>query len=558
MDYEIIVDDQYLGDLIYVTSVDRTMGPSVPGRVIKINAYIIDDVLDTIDVLNKIFTGESQRFVFTDQPDRYWEGFIKEDIQPSNSEQWSQITFEIEVPSGVALAVEETVITVPRAQTVLVENKGTETVYPEMSFKMNSETQLVAITGYDGVYQYGTPVEFENVQITSTETTEEIIPAHYKSVSKTLINEPFNTVSWPSYTAINDHNANWSHSGSYSQGTGTTVFATPKNGRLTIKKSATHWATGERMSSWVKGRTFVTDGTRNQTKSKSKKAYRIKNNGVYLGWVLEEDLAGAITSNAKGTISPSSFGSGEMWHGPAITKTFKGDPTDWQATLKCQFHKTNSNQMGALYLGVFAGDDEIAGAHFSAHDNGMYNYPFFSVHGKGLTQDRAKRTWFKSFNGVIRIRKSGSKVRFEVINENNKKQLIKEYSFKEVKDMKATRVVIWSAQLGNKPKIGSLSLNNAHFYAYNAQEWVPEGTETSTETRVNTVSQRVKAETLDSDDTLVIDMQTAKAMVNELPSLNPIAYGSKRIGIPPGIEELIISSSDTPPDLTVRFREVFR
>ena len=83
--YEIIVDGQSLKDLIFVTDVNRTMGPAVKNRIITIHAYILHDILATVDVLNKLLTGDLQEFIFTDQPDRFWKGkaassIIKSDI----------------------------------------------------------------------------------------------------------------------------------------------------------------------------------------------------------------------------------------------------------------------------------------------------------------------------------------------------------------------------------------------------------------------------------------------------------------------------------------------
>ena len=51
------VDDQDLDSLVFVNRVDRTMGPRVYNRVVKVEITIIDDVLKTIDVLNRIMTG---------------------------------------------------------------------------------------------------------------------------------------------------------------------------------------------------------------------------------------------------------------------------------------------------------------------------------------------------------------------------------------------------------------------------------------------------------------------------------------------------------------------
>ena len=61
--YEVIVDGESLKDLIFVTDVERTMGPFVKGRIITIHAYILHDILATVDVLNKLLTGDIQEFI---------------------------------------------------------------------------------------------------------------------------------------------------------------------------------------------------------------------------------------------------------------------------------------------------------------------------------------------------------------------------------------------------------------------------------------------------------------------------------------------------------------
>ena len=103
--YEVIVDGESLKDLIFVTDVERTMGPFVKNRIVTIHAYILHDILATVDVLNKLLTGDIQEFIFTDQPDRYWKGKVKEDIKVPSSYEISKIDIDIEIPDGVSYAI---------------------------------------------------------------------------------------------------------------------------------------------------------------------------------------------------------------------------------------------------------------------------------------------------------------------------------------------------------------------------------------------------------------------------------------------------------------------
>ena len=85
--HEVIVDGQSLRDLIYVTRVDRSMGAVTKNKTLSIHGYIIQDVMQTVDVLNRLLTGNLQEFFFSDQPNRYWMGKVKSDIHLSNMQK---------------------------------------------------------------------------------------------------------------------------------------------------------------------------------------------------------------------------------------------------------------------------------------------------------------------------------------------------------------------------------------------------------------------------------------------------------------------------------------
>ena len=61
----------------------------------------------------------------------------------------------------------------------------------------------------------------------------------------------------------------------------------PSGSKVTVKKTATHFATGQRMDSWVKGYTFdVKERTSTQT--------LVSNKGSVIGWVKNSDLVGSV------------------------------------------------------------------------------------------------------------------------------------------------------------------------------------------------------------------------------------------------------------------------
>ncbi|RLK63137.1 hypothetical protein D3H64_05965 [Atopobacter sp. AH10] len=69
----------------------------------------------------------------------------------------------------------------------------------------------------------------------------------------------------------------------------------PKNvqkvsGTIKIAKNATHWLTREKISPNVLGKTYTYDAICDCNISVSKKAYRLKEGGGYLGWLLEQDI----------------------------------------------------------------------------------------------------------------------------------------------------------------------------------------------------------------------------------------------------------------------------
>lgn len=554
--YEMIVDGQSLGDLIYITSVNRTAGPVVKNRSVEVNAYIVHDVLATIDVLNKLLTGEEQEFIFTDQIDRYWIGKVKENIKPSNSEQWAKITIEIEIPSGVSYATNPQDVDFKGLRSLMIENNGTDIVYPTFDFTLKADTYMIGIAAKDKVFQFGEPLEaspLKEVTITKeTSTDGQQTRRRYE-----VINKKYKDLTSSTYD-VSKINPGWKTYGSFIQRS-TGMPTSQVGGKIKVGKWATHWQTGEKMANWVKGKTFLVDGVKSVKQSKSSKAYRLKNNGIYIGWILEQDIYGSVTSgmaannNNAGDLICSFVNGQSGWHGPSKNIAIDVDCTDFEVTSYINYFVNNNDQYGAFYIGVMSGSQVICGTTFSTHKTNKSTSIYFDAYGKGLngeyTGDVTKDFW-----GYISMVKEGNKFTFKVFNDIKKKTYTKSYTVAD-KGLKVDKVVIWAGKYGSNPPIYELSAVRLQFTALNGLVYVKPTTTTTNEI-INLPDPKYKYK---SGDVIRLDMATQKAYVNGIEFLSPIAYGSKPIGLKPGENELMLDvDSDIVPDVLVHFQEQFR
>lgn len=550
--FEIIVDDQSLRNLTYITSVNRTMGPKVENRSIKVTGYIINDVLKTVDVLNRLMTGELQRFVFTDQPDRFWMGRLKENIMPSNPEQWAKLDFEIEVPDGVSYAIEPKEITVSNATSVMIENNGTEKIYPQFELMLKGDTHMVSLVNNQSIFQYGESLEaspLKEVSISRTEVTD----GHISRRKQDIFIDHFNNAnSWKAFN-ITSMAPKWKSSGFFSAGQGGAKV--PTNGKIKIAKHAYYWQTGEKMASHVKGQTYDVVQTKKVNQSHSKKAYLLRRGKTYMGWLLEQDIDSSQTSQS-GSIVPN-YGSGGAynWYGPSIQRTFKGKPTNWSFSLKHFFNVSKASEMGAVYMAVRSGDDHVASILFSAHSNDNLVNIYFSVNEEGMNMGKYDKKIVSNFYGRMLIKKTKNKFNFEVTNDKNKKTLQRSYSIPGMEEVEVDNVVIWCGKYGNFTSVKDNRPEFAQFTGEDTKVWIKPKTETVTDV-VNLPDPKY---TWHADDMIRIDMDDMTAELNGIEELTPIAYGSKALAVPPGEYEIaVVTSGDVPPDLTVRYRECFK
>ena len=142
--HDLLVDGQSINQICHILDVRRTMGPPVKNRKISVKLLVRHDIMKTIDVLNRTLTGQMQQFIFTDQPDRFWRGRVLSDIKPTSSWQNAEISFEIEVPSGVAYSLEYVNKSFKSAVAIEIENRGTNPVRPILDIQCTDKTCIVA------------------------------------------------------------------------------------------------------------------------------------------------------------------------------------------------------------------------------------------------------------------------------------------------------------------------------------------------------------------------------------------------------------------------------
>lgn len=559
MSYDLIVDGQSLNQLVTILDVKREMGKPEKDRIIKVEVIIKQDVMATIDVLNKILTGDLQEFIFTDQPDRYWEGKVLGGITPSSSERWSKFTFEIEVPDGVAYAVEPVELDLGQTSVLSLENKGTEITYPVIDFKMNSRTYMVSAMNEDDVFQFGEA--WDSAPMKEYKTTRYEVkntPGFWTKAPQVMVNDYWKNLKTETYD-ISKVTPRWTLSGRY---VADSAYSTVVNvgSSVTISNSATHWQTGERMANWVKGKSFQVAQVKNVNQSASKKAYLLKNRGVYIGWLLEQDVAGAKKTTY--TDMEATFGSGANWHGPAIRYKIDGTCSNWEAKTTHWFLKKHAGQYGAFYFAVMNYDKVLASIAFSAHQYNFNTRIDFYANGRGVDIGNYDLRFATNYYGHTSIIKNGNRYTFEVKEGRMHAgrtfpSITRSYTLPATSDT-PTHILVWSGKNSTNYPIENNTICKLYFKGNDTNVWVAPKTEQVKVVDVNRY--RAPEHIFNTGDVVRLDMRDNTAYVNGMQSLSPIAFGSDNVGLKVGKQEILVPSdhSGSPPSVSVHYREVFR
>ena len=125
------------------------------GKTITVKVTVKHDVLQTIDVLNRIFSIPNQKLIFKDQPSRYYEATLNGEIIPTSSVRGAELQLQFLVPKGVAYSIVEKDGTTTGGK-LTIENNGTAPTYPTYTFIASSPYKMIALAHPNGkVVQYG-------------------------------------------------------------------------------------------------------------------------------------------------------------------------------------------------------------------------------------------------------------------------------------------------------------------------------------------------------------------------------------------------------------------
>ena len=164
-----IYNGQDLSSLIIINKVERAMTPLVTNvvkqkrfikreyaeKTITVRVTIKHDVLQTIDVLNRVFSVPNQKLILKDQPTRYYEAVLTGEIIPTSSVRGAELQLQFLIPKGVSYSTAEKNGTVIGGK-LTVENNGTAPVYPTYTFIAASPYKMIALAHPNGkAVQYG-------------------------------------------------------------------------------------------------------------------------------------------------------------------------------------------------------------------------------------------------------------------------------------------------------------------------------------------------------------------------------------------------------------------
>ena len=507
-------------------------------------------------VLGRLLVNEYLgHLMFSDEPGIFYLAKIDGAIDLEEGRRHARGSMTFIVPDSVGYSVEHIRKTFSNTDFVMLENNGTDYAYPTYDFTIKSTTYMIALSTSEATFQFGEALEQAPDKTITYKITEQpgYVPLRKRQV---VISDDMNVAlpsKW-SYQDISLIRPEW-----YSTGATYRVLRTTAtgqvNGTVKVAMHALLWQTGEKISDWVKGRTFVTDAVKNVNQSRSTKAYRLKDGSVYLGWLLEQDIENQGEHNKGGL--EALYGNpidSRRWHGPSIIKDIQGKATDWQLDYRSSFKLSKHSEYGMQYVAVLDGVDPIFSFEVSADRTNRTARVYLTAGGKGIrfNQD-PNNTFFQDFEGLITVNYIDDQLTLEIRNTINNKMISQSWTVPDMRGRAPTKLAFYTSRYPNKPVPEKNYLYYTKFTGFNAEVWVdPNAT-----IDINEVDPRYVFE---AGDQISLTMKDNKAFVNGLEMLNPIAHGSKSARIPPGLHEVIITADSVgeKPSLEVNYREEYK
>lgn len=460
------------------------------------------------------------------------------------------ITFLI--PSACGYKREPVELSQANAKSIMCENKGTDKTYPCFDFTCHGKVTMIGVTSKYGSFQFGDSKEFAPIK--QMKIHKEQTSSLFKSGKGTLTildrvmktSDGWDIVDASKLIADSDFDGKVSN----------TTTSSPKtsNGTVTVSKNARFWDNGVRIANWVKGKSFKFDKTKSVNKSKSKKAYRLKDKEGYLGWLLEEDIQGQSQSTVTGVYPFWNSSSLKTFSTLPLHRKVTNNATDWEMTFKFNY-KASPGQFGFMTFGITDKNQNMIGGMRIETINGDGRMAMVCLCGSDgkLHTGYNKADW----TGAVTITKRGAMVTYYMYNQLNGKSYTYRLMNAEIDDVVASDVYVLCTKKNNYDFIQACNPMHMTITGYDADIYV----ENKSKEEFSMINVAIPRFNFNDGDTVRIDMNTGFCYHNGHRCLMPIAFGSKPTPIYPGVEEIAITTEGefgSYVDCDVSYREVFK
>lgn len=246
-------------------------------------------------------------------------------------------------------------------------------------------------------------------------------------------------------------------------------------------------------------------------------------------------------------LNASSYGSGNGWHGPSITRTIPNDASgvsgakDYTLTFQQLFDCTDSMQIGAFQAIAFDSSDKcIAGVRICKRTAGNTAEMALYVNSKKVDEIDVSIPKGSSVIGTSTIIKQGSSVRFNIGG------ISKAYYDAGIKEIKSTKLTFMFECYEGKPYLNHNGLYYVKFVKNNCDTY------------------RDIPNKFSANDVVKANCSNGEITLNgiQTPSLGALANDWEGFTLEPGLNQIGFSYSDWvendyKPKVKVKYREVF-
>lgn len=252
----------------------------------------------------------------------------------------------------------------------------------------------------------------------------------------------------------------------------------------------------------------------------------------------------------KAYLTATSYGSGDAWHGPSITRQIGADAAGDVGATNFHFYSeiciaryitaTGTLEKGSMQVQIAdANGKNVAGIRIVKSKTGKASSLIFYVNGKVVNETDLDLN-FSSRNKSFYIRKNGANIQF------NFNSYMRHYTDAAIADMKATQVTFSFEQYRTAKPLSHIGVSLAKFTKNLCDTW-------------HEIPNKFTA-----NDVLEVDCKEGKVYLNglEAPELGALGNDWEDFYLTPGLNQIGVAYSDWvtddhAPTIKVKYREVF-